>query len=157
LGRAGQYPAPLAAIPQVKPNDTEVTVPAPPVAALTTPPASDIPSTTPIGANAGANPPAGANVPATRVPAPPTVGRLLVRSLPAGATVAIDGRAHGQTPATIRDLPFGAHTLVVSRSGYVSYTEKLTLSADQPARNVTIELKPVKAGRGSSRSHLRSR
>ena len=47
-------------------------------------------------------------------------GRLLVRSTPAGARVFVDGREHGQTPATIRDLARGAHRVRITRDGYVA-------------------------------------
>jgi hypothetical protein len=71
-----------------------------------------------------------------------------VRSVPAGALVTLDGRHAGETPMTLTDLPYGTHTLVVARPGYVPRTERVTLSAGQPARQLTLDLVPgVDAGR----------
>jgi serine/threonine protein kinase len=88
-------------------------------------------------------------------PAPAaTRGRLLVRSVPSGATVSINGRGSGTTPATIRDLPFGTHIVTLSRVGYRSRDQRVTISADAPARDVTIELSaaasPSSASRGGA-------
>ena len=162
LRRAPSAPAQAAA--PLRPNDTEVTVPeiGPPTTAASPPaeaeaskgasnPPSGSPTTPP--ATAAVTPPA---APATPAGAPATrgataaAGRLLVRSVPSGASLTIDGRTHGPTPATVRDLPLGTHTLLVSHPGYAPHTEKLTLTAAQPARNVTIELKPARGGRGAS-------
>ena len=67
-------------------------------------------------------------------------GRLLVRSIPAGALVSVNGRARGTTPATIRDLSFGTYNVAVSRSGYQRRTQRVTVSKGSPARDITVEL-----------------
>ena len=92
------------------------------------------PAPTP-GATAGAPtaPPPAADAPATR-------GRLLVRSVPAGARVMISGRARGTTPATVRDLAFGTYNVTVSREGYRTRMQRVTLSRSTPARDITVEL-----------------
>jgi hypothetical protein len=69
-------------------------------------------------------------------------GRLLVRSVPTGALVFVDGRRLGETPATLRDLPLGSHTVEVARAGYVPQTEQVNLTASSPSRTLTMELKP---------------
>jgi hypothetical protein len=65
-----------------------------------------------------------------------------VRSVPAGALVTVDGRHAGETPTTVGDLPFGAHTIVVARPGYVPRTERITLSMRDAVRQLTLELTP---------------
>jgi len=93
-------------------------------------------------------PPAQPTARPTAEPTPrqaPPVGRLLVRSVPDGAIVSIDGRQRGTTPAAIRDLPFGTHNIVVSRPGYERREQRITVSAAVPAREVTIELTKVAA------------
>lgn len=110
----------------------------------------------------GADQPVGTDVPVTD-PAPPssappesparvtapapapvaTRGRLLVRSVPAGARVMISGRSRGTTPATVRDLPFGTYNVTVSRTGYRTKIQRVTLSRNQPARDITVELVPA--------------
>jgi hypothetical protein len=84
-------------------------------------------------ADAPAPPPAATEAPATR-------GRLLVRSVPAGARVMISGRARGTTPATVRDLAFGTYNVTVSREGYRTRMQRVTLSRSTPARDITVEL-----------------
>jgi hypothetical protein len=72
---------------------------------------------------------------------PVYLGRLLVRSTPDGATVFVDGREQGRTPATVRDLARGAHRLRVARAGYVSEDRSIVVTAARPAQSVTVELK----------------
>ena len=43
----------------------------------------------------------------------PTTGGLDVRSEPSGARVTVDGRSHGSTPVTLRDLSPGDHEVLV--------------------------------------------
>lgn len=74
---------------------------------------------------------------------PATRGRLLVRSVPAGARVMISGRSRGTTPATVRDLPFGTYNVTVSRAGYTTRIQRVTLSRRQPARDITVDLVPL--------------
>lgn len=107
----------------------------------------------------GADQPVGTEVPVTdptppssAPPEPParetapapaaTRGRLLVRSVPAGARVMISGRSRGTTPATVRDLPFGTYNVTVSRTGYRTKIQRVTLSRNQPARDITVDLVP---------------
>jgi len=71
---------------------------------------------------------------------PAAVGQLLVRSTPAGARVFVDGRDRGQTPATIRDLPHGAHRLRVVRDGYAAVERRVVLTPSRPSQSLIIEL-----------------
>jgi serine/threonine-protein kinase len=72
----------------------------------------------------------------------PSRGRMLVRSVPSGARVMISGRLRGTTPAAIRDLPFGTYNVTVSREGYQSRVQRVTVSRTVPARDITVELRP---------------
>ncbi len=86
---------------------------------------------------------AAVTAPAVTPPAPAADvrrGRLLVRSIPAGALVSVNGRARGTTPATIRNLPFGTYNIAVSRSGYQRRAQRVTVSKGAPARDITVEL-----------------
>jgi hypothetical protein len=67
-------------------------------------------------------------------------GRIVVRSTPSGAIVTVDGRLHGETPITIRDLSLGAHTLQVARPGFVPRTEQVSLTRAAPSQTLTVEL-----------------
>ena len=57
----------------------------------------------------------------------PIVGSLVVMSAPAMAEVAIDGKVVGRTPLDLGDVLVGEHSLTISKSGYVSKTQKVTL------------------------------
>jgi hypothetical protein len=84
--------------------------------------------------------------------APIETGRLLLRSLPPGADVLIDGRARGATPLALRDLALGVHTLEVVRAGYLPHIERVVLTRTEPARNLTFELQPAGRSRPPGRT-----
>ena len=46
-----------------------------------------------------------------------STGTLEIKSAPSGARVLIDGQPRGTTPATIRDLPAGNHSVVLELGG----------------------------------------
>jgi len=140
------------------------------VPGFTSPPAAPAttdakpPATAPAPATDAALPPAsGAASPATKPPpvvsesagsaATAATGRLAVRSVPSGSQLTVNGKSHGTTPQTLRDLPLGTFTVKVARSGYVSKTEQVVLSAAAPSADVTITLVTGRAsGAGPSRS-----
>jgi hypothetical protein len=67
-------------------------------------------------------------------------GRLLVRSTPAGASVSVDGKDYGRTPAAVRDLALGAHRVRVTRDGYAAAERRVVISAARPSQSVTVPL-----------------
>jgi serine/threonine protein kinase len=75
--------------------------------------------------------------------APVAVGRLSIRSTPAGAGVVVDGQSRGVTPLALRDLAFGAHTIEVSHPGHDSRQRRVTLSERRPARSLNFALRPA--------------
>lgn len=94
----------------------------------------------PTGTEA-ALPPAPAAPAAPNAPvAPAATGRLLVRSTPSGASVAVNGVARGTTPLALRDLPLGAHTITVTRRSYVAEEHRVVLTAARPSRSLEIRL-----------------
>lgn len=54
-------------------------------------------------------------------------GQLTVASVPAGATVFIDGVRRGVTPLAL-ELPHGDHTVIVERAGYQRFEKKVKLA-----------------------------
>jgi hypothetical protein len=70
-------------------------------------------------------------------------GRLLVRSMPAGAKVVVDGQSGGVTPLDFGELAFGAHTIEVSYPGHDTRQRRVTLSERRPARSVDFKLRPT--------------
>ena len=70
-------------------------------------------------------------------------GRLRIRSIPAGASVVVDGQSHGVTPLTLRELAFGAHTIEISHQGQEAQQKRVTLSERRPVRSVDFDLRPT--------------
>jgi serine/threonine-protein kinase len=79
-----------------------------------------------------------------------TAGRLLVESSPARAEVIINGIRRGETPVTVHDLPFGTHTIRVSRGGYLTSTRKVRLSASRASEALEFDLQPESRSSGTS-------
>jgi len=69
-------------------------------------------------------------------------GRIVVRSVPAGAIVTVDGRLYGETPLTVRDLVLGAHSVQIAHPGYVPRTDRITLTSSAPSQTVSAQLEP---------------
>ena len=63
-----------------------------------------------------------------------------MRTTPAGARVALNGRDSGVTPVTLRALPYGTHTLTLTREGYNSEERRVTVSPSQPAPSLVVGL-----------------
>jgi hypothetical protein len=97
---------------------------------------------------------AGRSAPAREAATPSAgdrVGRLLVRSSPAGARVFVDGRDAGRTPATIHDLTTGPHRVRVSREGYGSDERQVVVTRARPAHSIVVALTRSRGGAESSR------
>jgi hypothetical protein len=62
-------------------------------------------------------------------------GTLEIRSTPSGARVLIDGQARGTTPATIRDLAIGDHSVVLELGGRKA-TQAVKIEAGSTAQLV---------------------
>jgi eukaryotic-like serine/threonine-protein kinase len=122
--QAAQVPPPTApASPAPTGRDfTESAVPEPPKAA------------TPTGTE---------NRPKPEPAVPAAVeGRLLVRSEPAGATVLVDGRDYGTTPAVVRGLGRGTHRVRLVRDGYLPEERSVAITSARPAPSLVVVLEP---------------
>jgi len=107
-----------------------------------------------------AAPPAAASA-GTPPAAPPStesaLGRVLVRSTPAGARVFVDGREYGQTPAAVRGLAFGTHQVRVTRDGYVEEERRVAITAARPSQSITVPLARTRTASVAASSALGSR
>ena len=75
------------------------------------------------------------------LPAPtPIFGSLIISGTPINADVTLDGKAVGQLPLKLGDILVGEHTVVVSKSGYESYTQSVTI-ADGKTATINATLK----------------
>ena len=72
-------------------------------------------------------------------------GRLLIRSTPDGASVSVDGRDYGKTPATVRDLARGPHQVRVTRDGYAAQERRVVISSSRPSQSVNLAMVPTPA------------
>jgi hypothetical protein len=65
---------------------------------------------------------------------------LKIISVPPGASLKVDGRDEGVTPATVR-LAIGSHTLAFSKEGYASGSTPVDIKPDEaPGGSITFEL-----------------
>jgi hypothetical protein len=74
-----------------------------------------------------------------------TRGEILVRAAPVSGNVFIDGERQGLTPRNVRSLPFGSHTVRVTRPRYAPQEKVVTLSAEQPSVLAEFTLRPETA------------
>jgi hypothetical protein len=72
---------------------------------------------------------------------PPT-GTLVIRTVPAGAPVEVDGVPQGTTPVELTGVPEGPHTVVMSLPGYSNYTSPVTIVAGE-ITTVSVALEPA--------------
>jgi hypothetical protein len=95
---------------------------------------------TPAGVAAPPPPPAEAST-AKPTATAPSAGRIIINSTPRGASVTIDKRWRGRTPLTLNDVPLGTHEVRVVQEGYAVSREQVTLSAGNPNRTLSFQLK----------------
>jgi translation initiation factor IF-2 len=85
-----------------------------------------------------------APTPAPKAPKAPeaqtSIGRLLVRSSPSGATVTVDGVTRGVTPLALRDVALGSRNVVVARRGYIAEDRRVVLTGARPSRSLEVRL-----------------
>lgn len=66
------------------------------------------------------------------LPAPqPITGAIDIISTPAMAEIIIDGKAVGRTPISLSDILIGNHNITLSKSGYNSYSQTITIVEGQ--------------------------
>ena len=79
------------------------------------------------------------------VPAPwvPCFARTIppaIVSSPPGARVFVDNREYGRTPVAVGDLTRGAHSVRITRDGYVTDERPVTITSTERAHSVTVQL-----------------
>jgi formylglycine-generating enzyme required for sulfatase activity len=63
----------------------------------------------------------------------PQTGSLDITSTPFDATITIDGKNHGTTPRTVKDLLVGTYTLTLTKQGYGTVTKTITIAEGKTA------------------------
>lgn len=67
-------------------------------------------------------------------------GHIVVESDPRGARVTINGIGWGETPLTVRHLPFGDKRVRLTKDGYVSVERTVRLAPDRSGASVRVTL-----------------
>ena len=62
----------------------------------------------------------------------PVYGILNVNYRPVGATITLDGRQIGTTPAKLNDINIGTYSLAISAPGYATHTQQVTITETTP-------------------------
>ncbi len=132
--KAGRAAAPAAQAAPAKPPVATTTVDVPPPARAELPPEAALPAPAPSRPASGVT----SAPPARSAPE----GRLLIRSTPADAAVAINGEPRGKTPLTLRNLPPGSYTIHVTRNGFAAADRRVRLTERRPSESIEISLKP---------------
>jgi serine/threonine protein kinase len=99
--------------------------------------------------------------PARSASSRPPTGRLVIRSTPAGAGVTVNGKWRGRTPLTMDALQFGVYAVRLVQPGYTMSRDDITLSADDPARTLSITMQRNRSAsaspaRGATSARARS-
>jgi serine/threonine-protein kinase len=119
---------PAAAEPQVNSAETEVTPPLSGDAA----PEIELREVTPRAAKAAR--PGKTQLPASTGAAAPTLGELMVSSIPPGAVVQLEGYSQSwKTPQLFSAIPLGTYKVTVSMAGYSTETRSVTVVAGNRA------------------------
>ena len=127
---------------------SEATVTSPPLEEVATVPRAPevpAPSAQPVSVIAPeATVAAVVNATPAQAPAPaPPVGRLLVRSMPPGVGVMVNGAARGTTPLALSDLSYGAYDIRLSIEGYEPQERQVAISSEDPVAAINAQLARV--------------
>lgn len=71
---------------------------------------------------------------------PSTVDQLIILTVPSGADISLDSKDYGHSPVKLEHLAIGTYTLTISKEGFETIIETLTVSESGP---VERKLKPV--------------
>ena len=71
----------------------------------------------------------------------PADGRVEIASAPTEASISIDGEFRGRTPLQLKLAPGRPHKLTLTKAGYETVTNELSVAADS-GRRLLLELKP---------------
>jgi len=148
VAKQNPVPNPQPPVTPATPPVTPATQPAAPETATTTPPPAAEPTTpkpveAPPKAVAASKPEPRARTAAAKV------GQLMVSANVTGATISVDGRSDPSwlTPYTIADLSAGAHNVMISKDGYDSFQQSVTIEGGQTG-NVVGNLSTPRAELG---------
>ena len=70
-----------------------------------------------------------------------TTGSITIKSIPADASIFIDGKKAGSAPETISDIKVGAHLVEVKRDGYENWSENIEITDKEYNLSATLQEK----------------
>jgi hypothetical protein len=82
---------------------------------------------------------------------PVQYGSISVTSVPAGASVYLDGQVRGSTPITLSDIPSGSHSVMVQGEGYQEFISAVVVTPGATTQ-VDASLSPVTPAQGATRA-----
>jgi hypothetical protein len=71
---------------------------------------------------------------------PSTVDQLVILTVPSGAEIKLDAKDYGHSPVKLEQLAIGTYTLTITKEGFESIEEPITVSESGP---VEYKLRPV--------------
>ncbi|HZM90547.1 MAG TPA: PEGA domain-containing protein [Blastocatellia bacterium] len=71
---------------------------------------------------------------------PSTVDQLVILTVPSGAEIKLDSKDYGHSPVKLEQLAIGTYTLTISKEGYESIVQTLSVAESGP---VEFKLKPT--------------
>jgi hypothetical protein len=72
------------------------------------------------------------------------VYQVKVSSSPAGATITVNGKSAGVTPTIVKVTPFEPTTIVMTKDGFSTETEKLTPKTNNQTVHITLKRKKLR-------------
>lgn len=79
-----------------------------------------------------------------RIELEPLPGRLRVRLTPAAtADISVDGRAFGQVPGLVEDVPAGLHEIAISAPRYLAWQERISITGRGLEQDLDVTLEPA--------------
>lgn len=76
------------------------------------------------------------------MPAPPETYTVVIRSMPSGAAVKLDGEPKGTTPAVLEDILGGRHSIQLEKEGYDRLTRLIFVPDTVPDEAYELRLEP---------------
>ena len=72
---------------------------------------------------------------------PSTVDQLVILTVPSGANIRLGTKDYGNSPVKLEKVPIGNYTLTITKDGFETRVEQITVSESQPF--VDFRLKPI--------------
>ena len=73
---------------------------------------------------------------------PSTVDYLVISTVPSGAEIRLDSQDYGQSPVKLEQLRIGTYTLTISKEGYETIVNQITVSESIPELDYKLKLLP---------------